>query len=515
MTVRLLGLCVLCLAAAPGFAQSEFSFYEPVQPARRVQVMAHRGMQMLAPENSVSAVLACVDDFVEWAEIDVRLTKDGQHVVIHDASVEAVTDGSGRVAELTLEELKRLDAGGWFAPRFRGLKLSSLAEMLAAAKGKVNLYLDCKQVDPALLVRDIRAGAMESQVVVYASPDVLSAIRKSGGHKIATMTKFRPKMNEIEAFIKAVDPAAVEIDADEVTGQICQAFHGRGIKVQAKVLGQKWDNIEIWTRMIDAGVDWLQTDDPAGVRFCEVRKRIPIFPVGIACHRGAGRYAPENSLAAIRKAASLGADYIEIDIRTTRDGQFVLMHDGSLNRTTNGTGPVRDQTAAAIGKLDAGAWFSKAFAGTRIPAFDAGLEAIGGQASGYLDAKDIPPADLLAAISKHDLMTRHVVYQSLDYCRKLKELEPAIRLLPPLKQMAAFDTVAELKPYAVDAAWTILSAEMIERCHAAGIKVFSDALGRFESVSEYQKAIEWGIDVIQTDHPLRVLRAIELIERAE
>jgi hypothetical protein len=90
--------------------------------------------------------------------------------------------------------------------------------------------------------------------------------------------------------------------------------------VQAKDLGEKWDNATGWGRMLEAGVDWLQTDDPAGVRFAEVRRRIPDFPVKISYHRGANRYAPENTIPALEKAAALGADYIEFDIRPTKDG---------------------------------------------------------------------------------------------------------------------------------------------------------------------------------------------------
>ena len=94
---------------------------------------------------------------------------------------------------------------------------------------------------------------------------------------------------------------------------------------------------------------------------------------------------------------------------------------------------------------------------------------------------------------------------------KLKAINPRIRLLPPLKSPAALESLArDLKPYAVDTDWEILSPELIARCHALGIQVFSDALGKHEQIIEYQKAMDWGIDLIQTDHPLRVMRAIEL-----
>lgn len=503
-------LTAFVIGASTAMGQSHFKFFEPVEPPRQVQVMAHRGMAMIAPENSLQAVLACADDFVEWAEVDVRLTKDGQHVVIHNDSLDATTNGQGRVADHTLAELKELDAGAWFAPRFAGLRLQSLAEVLAAAKGKVNLYLDCKRVDPELLVREIRAAGMESQVVVYDEPAVLAKVRAASGGRIATLAKFHPREMKIEAFVKEVDPAAVELDADDVTPELCREFHERGIKVEAKVLGDKWDNPATWNKVIEAGVDWLQTDDPAGVRFTEVRRRVKDFPVKISCHRGANRYAPENTVAAIHAAAALGADYIEIDIRTTSDGKFVLMHDGTVNHTTNGTGSVRQHTAEEIAKLDAGAKFSKEFATTRVPTFDEGLVALGDQSSVYLDAKDISPEALLAALHKHGLMDRHVVFQSPDYGRRSKSLDPNVRMLLPLKRTGDFDKLATEKPFGFDTEWEILSKELIDRCHAAGIQVFSDALGKHEKVEDYRQAIGWGLDVIQTDHPLKVLRAVEL-----
>lgn len=503
-------ITAMLVAASPAFAQPHFKFFEPVEPARTVQVMAHRGLAMLAPENSLPAVLECAKDFIEWAEVDVRLTKDGQHVIIHDDMVDGTTNGHGRVADLTLAELQQLDAGKWFAPRFAGQRLQSLPEVLAAAKGKVDLYLDCKHVDPELLVKQIREAKMEPQVVVYGDRAMLAKVRAAADNSIAIMAKYHPSETAVEQFINQLNPAAVELDASDVTPELCRQFHTRSIKVEAKVLGKQWDNPTVWTRVIEAGVDWLQTDDPAGVRFTEVRKRIVRFPVQFACHRGANRYAPENSLPAIHTAANLGANYIEIDIRTTNDGQFMLLHDGNLNRTTNGKGPFKQQTAAAIGKLDCGSWFGKEFVGTRVPHFDEALTAYGDRPSAYLDAKDIAPAALAAAIHRHKLLQRHVVYQSPEYGERLKAIEPAARMLLPLGDPQEIESLAKYKPFGFDTDWSILSKDLIARCHAVGAKVFSDALGNHETVKDYRQAIGWGIDVIQTDYPLRVLRAIEL-----
>jgi glycerophosphoryl diester phosphodiesterase len=388
--------------------------------------------------------------------------------------------------------------------------LLTLAEALAVAKGKVNLYLDCKRIDPKLLVAEVMAAGMERQVIVYDSPAVLAQVKAASMGTVPGMTKYRPTM-DFDAFIKDVAPAAVEIDAVDVTAELCRRFHAAGIKVQAKVLGENWDNPAVWERVIDAGVDWLQTDDPAGILFFDARRRLGTFPVMISCHRGANRYAPENTLPAIREAARLGADFAEIDIRTTKDGQTILMHDGTVNRTTEGKGAVRDLAFEEATTLSAGAWFGgKRFRETRVPSFEDGLMALGDKMGVYLDAKDIAPEVLIAAIQKHRLTQRHVVYQSMHYCGTLRTLDPTVRTLPPLGGLDELDKVAAIKPFGVDAAWSILSKDMIDKCHRREIKVFSDALGQNENVEQYQKAMEWGIDCIQTDYPLRVLHAIEL-----
>jgi glycerophosphoryl diester phosphodiesterase len=343
---------------------------------------------------------------------------------------------------------------------------------------------------------------------VYDAPAAIAAVRNASGGTVPVMTKYRPKM-DFDAFLKDVAPEAAEIDADDVTVGLCEKFHAAGIVVQAKVLGAKWDNPETWRKMVAAGVDWLQTDDPTGVLTTAARARRPKWPVMVACHRGANRYAPENTLPAITAAVALGADYVEIDIRTTKDGHFVLMHDATVNRTTDGTGRVRDLSLAEIHKLDAGAWFGKPFAGTRVPTLDEALAALGHTTAVYLDAKDIAPEPLRAAVKNHGLFDRHVVYQSAEYAARLKKLDARLRPLPPLRSAADLEKVAAVKPYGVDANWRALSKELVAACHEKGLKVFSDALGFHESVEQYRKAMGWGLDLIQTDHPLRVLRAVE------
>ncbi len=94
----------------------------------------------------------------------------------------------------------------------------------------------------------------------------------------------------------------------------------------------------------------------------------------IIAHRGASGHAPENTLAAFRKAVAQGATFIETDLQLSRDVRLVAIHDATVNRTTNGQGSVQDMTLADLRRLDAGSWFGSEFTGERIPTLEEILE---------------------------------------------------------------------------------------------------------------------------------------------
>lgn len=94
------------------------------------EACAHRGDQKVAPENTIPAFESAVRKKVAQIELDVHLSKDGELVVIHDATVDRTTNGKGRVTDLTFDELRSLDAGSWFAPEFAGTRIPTLQESL-------------------------------------------------------------------------------------------------------------------------------------------------------------------------------------------------------------------------------------------------------------------------------------------------------------------------------------------------------------------------------------------------
>jgi len=132
----------------------------------------------------------------------------------------------------------------------------------------------------------------------------------------------------------------------------------------------------------------------------------------VIAHRGAARLAPENTLAAFRLAADLGADAVELDARLTADGEVVVLHDKLLDRTTNGSGPVSQRTRHELQALDAGARFSPDFAGERIPTLDQVFEAVGSrllinvELKNYDSAFDRLVAQVSSRVRAHGLQRR-------------------------------------------------------------------------------------------------------------
>jgi len=114
--------------------------------------------------------------------------------------------------------------------------------------------------------------------------------------------------------------------------------------------------------------------------------------VMVIAHRGASSYAPENTVAAFDLALAMGVRHLELDVDVTSDGHRVVIHDDTVDRTTNGSGPVTRQTLAALRALDAGAWFGAQFTGERIPTLPEVLTRYQGRAHLHIEIKGRSPS---------------------------------------------------------------------------------------------------------------------------
>jgi len=135
-----LAVCILSAQVMSASANEKNSY--------RVEDVAHRGGAAYAPENTMAAFMNAFLLKADYFELDVAMTKDGVLVVIHDDTVDRTTDGTGKVAELTYDYIRTLDAGSWFSPEFVGEHVPTLGEVLNTFRGKIGILIEIK--DPKI-----------------------------------------------------------------------------------------------------------------------------------------------------------------------------------------------------------------------------------------------------------------------------------------------------------------------------------------------------------------------------
>ncbi|HEX4836110.1 MAG TPA: glycerophosphodiester phosphodiesterase family protein [bacterium] len=202
--------------------------------------------------------------------------------------------------------------------------------------------------------------------------------------------------------------------------------------------------------------------------------------LGIA-HRGASRYAPENTLAAIRLALDHGAPAVECDVQRTKDRHLVVIHDQTVDRTTDGRGPVAAHALEDLLRLDAGRWFGPAFAGERIPTLDEVLEVAGGRALLKLEIKNGPTfyegieQQMVEAIGRRG-MEEDVLLISFDHesLRRVRALSPRIAT-GILYAARLVDGPGAARAAGADAlciSWDYATGDVVSGGHGAGLGVF-------------------------------------------
>jgi glycerophosphoryl diester phosphodiesterase len=145
-------------------------------------------------------------------------------------------------------------------------------------------------------------------------------------------------------------------------------------------------------------------------------------------HRGASGIAPENTLAAFKKAIEIGIDAVELDLHGTADGEIVVIHDASLDRTTNMRGLIKQTTLETIKQADAGAWFNPEFEGEKVPTLAEALACITDNAIALLEIKDDTIAEaVVQKIREMDLLELTVIISfHTAVLQTVRTLEPRI-----------------------------------------------------------------------------------------
>ncbi|WP_052124359.1 glycerophosphodiester phosphodiesterase [Planococcus sp. PAMC 21323] len=238
-------------------------------------------------------------------------------------------------------------------------------------------------------------------------------------------------------------------------------------------------------------------------------------------HRGASGHAPEHTMPAYRLGKEMNGDFIEIDLQMTKDGVLIVMHDEKIDRTTNGSGYVKDLTLAEIKKLDAGSWFNRAYPekaqslyeGLQVLTLEEVIETFGQGSHYYIETKapEIYPGmekELVRLLKKHKLTNQNakVVIQSFsqDSLLKMNKLAPEI----PLVQLISYskpavithDELDKIKDYAIGVGinYRKIDRNFVEQVQSHGLLIH---LYTVNKRADMERLIEWGVNGMFTNYP--------------
>ncbi|MBN2410585.1 glycerophosphodiester phosphodiesterase family protein [candidate division KSB1 bacterium] len=232
---------------------------EPFYQWPGIKVVGHRGNVKFAPENTIPAFETAFRLGADLVELDIRETKDGVLVIMHDESVDRTTNGTGKVADMTLAEIKNLDAGSWFGPEFKGVQVPTFKEVLQAIKGKTLPDIDFKAGSPDKLIKILKEEGLLGKVTLYSDNwDLLNdTIKLSNGFFL------RPTVPNgyygLPILINELDSPIININWEEFSEKLVRETHIAGKKSFLNVM--QHDNEFGIQLMINAMPDYLQSDN--------------------------------------------------------------------------------------------------------------------------------------------------------------------------------------------------------------------------------------------------------------
>lgn len=234
--------------------------------------------------------------------------------------------------------------------------------------------------------------------------------------------------------------------------------------------------------------------------------------VSNVAHRGATAYTPENTIAAFDLAVDMKADYIEIDVQRSKDGELVLIHDTTVDRTTDGTGKVGELTLEQLRSLDAGSWKGEQFAGEPIPTFEEILDHYHGKIGILIELKapELYPGieeQVAAALIERNLhkpQNEKIIIQSFNFesIKKMHQLLPKVPI-GVLTSNRADTTLEALQEFSTYADWFnpsygIVTEELVNQVHSLGMQIGSWTV-RSQEAADF--LFEMGVDAIISDYP--------------
>jgi glycerophosphoryl diester phosphodiesterase len=225
----------------------------------------------------------------------------------------------------------------------------------------------------------------------------------------------------------------------------------------------------------------------------------------IVAHRGASSYAPEHTLAAYELALAQGADLIEVDLHLSADDQPVAIHDATLDRTTDGTGPVRERTARELKRLDAGGWFGREYRGQRILTLQEILERFRGRTGFAVELKGGSGAypgieeRVVSFLQIYGVVERSLVLSfDLRSLAKVRAMDPSIQTGALIAQGTLDPRDVSKVASALCPAVHLLTEDSVRRVQAAGLDLYAWVVN---DVAVIDRLVAWGLTGLVTDRP--------------
>lgn len=255
---KISSLLACAALATPAFAQHHAHPALPHSKHKTV-VIAHRGNHVNAPENTLASTREAINCGADYVEVDLRTTKDGHLVAMHDAKVDRTTNGMGKVADMTWQEVEELQV---FNRNKKTHRIPEFKELLALCKGKINIYLDFKDADVAETWKQIKAAGMEHQVVVYLNKEEQYKQWKEVAPEVPLMTSLPKEIANKEQLAAFLEQMQIQVVDNITNPEMLKAAHDHGISVWLDVQSPT-EGPASWNEALHKGVQGLQTDKPA------------------------------------------------------------------------------------------------------------------------------------------------------------------------------------------------------------------------------------------------------------
>ncbi len=272
-THALLVVCVLAVAslviaflgASPARVSATELMGDPRMPGDAAFIASHRGGGATAPENTLPAISAALAGGFGYVEVDVALTADGHPVLFHDRKVDRTTDGTGRLAQLTLAEVRALDAGSWFDPRYAGTPVPTFAEfldVLAEADGRAIVELkglwDAAAV--ARAVDEISARELERSVALASFDARTLALCAAASEVVSRLLILKHLPRDVVTAAEQAGVRGIIVSRKAVLArpEVVDQIHAAGGRIVVYTLNKDAH----WDAVTALGVDGIVTDDP-------------------------------------------------------------------------------------------------------------------------------------------------------------------------------------------------------------------------------------------------------------